>query len=576
MNASAVSGLTVFVAGAALLACSSVGGSDSGLAGPAQGVQPDGTVSPGQAGSGSITGAQSPGVGAPVVRPAGCETPTPGEAPLRRLSNAEYRNTLVDLLGDEALVERATRTFPRETTSLGFRNAAGALTVSALVADEYVSAAQVLAPAAASNAEWRTCAESATEDECARSFAGRLGALVYRRPLLGSELDAFANLYSTVMAETNDFDVALEWIAAAMLASPNFLFRVELSAPVGTDPARPAGYEMASRLSYLLWQSMPDAELFAAAASGELETQAGIDTQILRLAADPKALRVYEFFEQWLDLDEAEGMSRSEEAYPSFDSELVELLRAENRAFVYHLLATNGTFADLLSADYTFANRALAEHYGLAALPSGPTFERVDAADRAGVLTQGNLLVHDRPGRTSIVSRGVKLRTDFLCQIVPAPPDDVDTTLPALDGNLSQKERLAQHRENEGCAACHSLVDPLGSIFEGFDALGRPRTLDEGGAPVEPGGAVTATQSLDGDYTSPRELAVAMASSQEVRDCFTLQAFRFFYGRDATPADDCTRAQLMDGFSRNDFRLVDLIAGLARTDQFLYRRGGAQ
>lgn len=507
--------------------------------------------------------------GDPNADPA-CATPAPGAAPLRRLTNAEYINTATDLVQDAELVARVTKDFPREPTSLGFRNNAQALTVTPLVADQYVRAAEELGKAAVALPGAIPCDVATADAECTLSFVQTFGARVYRRPLVQADLKRYSDLYNAIVAETTDKQLAFETMAAAMFSSSNFLFRVELSAS-GTDPSMPSAYEMASRLSYLLWQTMPDEELFAAAAAGDLETKKGVQTQVNRMMRDEKARRVYEFFEQWLDIDEVDAISRNEDTYPQFNPQLVALLKAENQKFIYDLLYYERTFADMLASDYTYANRSLAEHYGLSTLPENATFVEVPAPDRAGVLTQAMMLINDRATRTSIVKRGLKIRTDFLCQIVPAPPADVDTTLPELNGDMTQRERLAAHRTEAGCAGCHNLMDPIGEIFEPFDALGRPRSTDEAGATIVTGGSISNTKTLNGDYANPRELALAMAESDEVRKCFVLQAFRFFYGRDATAQDKCTQEQLYANFASDGYKVVDLLKGLAKTDQFLYR-----
>lgn len=339
---------------------------------------------------------------------------------------------------------------------------------------------------------------------------------------------------------------------------------------------RPAGYEMASRLSYLLWQTMPDAELFRAARAGELENPEKIDAQVKRMLASPKAFRVYEFFEQWLNLDELASVSRDAEVYPEFNPHLTELLAAEGRSFVYELLSTGGTLRDLFSADFTVANRELALHYGLSDVPEDTKFVKVQAPGRSGVLTQAGLIVHDHAASTSMVRRGLKLRTELLCQTVPAPPADVDVSPPVINGELTQRERLNQHRTEASCASCHHLLDPVGAVFDGFDALGRARTSDEAGAAIEIGGDVIGSRDMDGHYDSVPALGVALANSQEVQRCVVRQAFRFFYGRELTIADTCAAEQIMQGFSSGGFRLGDLILGLTRSDQFLFRSTSAQ
>jgi hypothetical protein len=380
----------------------------------------------------------------------------------------------------------------------------------------------------------------------------------------------FSALYNTAIEKEGDYRKAVEWVVSSMLSSSQFLFRVELDPQTGAV-GRPSGYEMAQRLSYLLWQTMPDEALFAAAESGELDAGDGVLQQAKRMLADPKAYRVYEFFEQWLDLDELESLTRDPVAYPEFTPELQARFRSETKAFVYDLLSHGGTLEDLFSAEYTFADATLAAHYGLPTTNLGTTFDKVAAPGRSGILTQARLLVHDHPASSSIVRRGLKVRTDLLCQIIPAPPADVDVTPPVIDGMVTQKQRLAEHRSEDSCKGCHALMDPVGEIFEDFDALGRKRTTDEKGGAIEVGGELTGTRDANGTYASAVELGRALASSQDVRECVLRQAFRFFYGRELGTADKCAAEQVMTGFASRNYRLDDLILHLTLSDQFLYR-----
>ena len=190
---------------------------------------------------------------------------------------------------------------------------------------------------------------------------------------------------------------------------------------------------------------------------------------------------------------------------------------------------------------------------------------------RAGVLTQGMLLSHDKPTRTSIVRRGLKVRLDLLCENVPAPPNNVQLNLEALGDGLTQRERLEKHRTEASCNGCHTLMDPIGVVFEGFDAVGRARTVDEGGKPVDTTSQIAATRDMDGPVSGAAELGHNLASSQEVRDCYVTQSFRFFYGRDYTAADQCSMAELLIAFRDSKQSLSELIVALTQTDQFLYR-----
>lgn len=515
------------------------------------------------------TDTTSPGATVGPTAPLACDAPTPGAAPLRRLSNFEYQNTLADLTGQAELAAKVSTQLVREPMSLGFRNSASALTVSSLVADQYVQVALDVAHELLDVPNWFPCELANLDRTCLQTFVEDFGARAYRRPLTREELVRFSNLYNQSVEQEGDYRKAIEWIVASMLSSSHFLFRVELNADPGVQS--PPDYEMASRLSYLLWQTMPDAELFRAASAGELTTPAGIGTQVQRMFKDPKAFRVYEFFEQWLDLDELSSAARDAAIYPGFDDALRSRFAAEGRAFVYDLLANAGTLEDLFTAEYTFADAPLAAHYGLATTDTSGSFVKLPAPGRSGVLTQAGLFVHDHAASTSMVRRGLKVRTDLLCQIVPAPPADVDVSPPVLDGTFTQRERLEQHRTEASCNGCHTLMDPIGALFDNFDALGRARSVDEGGAPIQAGGDVLATSDLNGHYNDVREFGAALARSEEVRQCVVRQAFRFFYGRELTAADKCTKDQIMETFARRNYRLDDLILAMTEADQFRYR-----
>ncbi|HET7541686.1 MAG TPA: DUF1588 domain-containing protein, partial [Polyangiaceae bacterium] len=188
-----------------------------------------------------------------------------------------------------------------------------------------------------------------------------------------------------------------------------------------------------------------------------------------------------------------------------------------------------------------------------------------------GVLTQGMMLARDKATRTSIVRRGLKVRLDVLCELVPAPPPDVNLTLDSTNsGKLTQRERLEQHRTVPSCATCHNLMDPVGVVFEGFDAVGRPRTNDEQGEPIDTASVIDRTRDANGAASNPAELGALLAKSEEVRSCYVTKSFRFFYGRDADPADACSLAQLAKSFKGKAYSLSELLIALTQTDAFLY------
>jgi hypothetical protein len=310
--------------------------------------------------------------------------------------------------------------------------------------------------------------------------------------------------------------------------------------------------------------------LLDAAASGALETPSQVAAKAREMLGDPRASRLFHYFAEWLDLDRLDEFARDPDVFPELPDQLPEWFESESRAFVGALLGDpNGSFRELLTAPYTYANRGLAAHYGLEA-PSGSGFVRVSAPTRSGVLTQAFLSSHDKPNRTSIVRRGLKVRTDLLCNNVPAPPNDVALDLEALGQGLSQRDRLEQHRSAKECSGCHALMDPLGVVFENFDAVGRERSVDEAGREIVTASELTATRDMDGPVANARELGEKLAASKEARECYVKQTFRFFFGRDLEPADNCTIEKLYQSFA-SDQSLTGLLVALTQTDAFLYR-----
>ncbi len=505
-----------------------------------------------------------------------CKAPAPGRAPLRRLSNAEYRNTLTDLLGDSAstrtLVATATHNFPSETESLGFRNNADYLAVSTLAAQGYVDAAEQVLDAVVANKGLLSCTPTAgAEMTCANTFIAQLGKLAFRRPLSTEESTQYAALFQKSLT-AYDFNSAVRATAFAFLQSPKFLYRVELgTVPSGTT-TKPSPYEMANRLSFLFWQSMPDQSLFDAATNNQLGSAPELEAQARRMLKDPKAARLLEYFDEWLGTDTlSTAFVRDSKIYPSLPPTLVPLLQQETRAFVSDVLARpEGNLNELFTAPYTFANATLAKHYGLSG-PTGDDFVKVDAPGRAGVLTQAMLLARDKATRTSIVRRGLKIRLDVLCELVPAPPPNVNLTLDESNTSmLTQRARLEQHRVSPTCAACHDLMDPVGVVFEGFDAVGRARTVDEQGAAVDTSSTISKTLDANGPANNPTQLGALLAQSEEVKSCYVTKSFRFFYGRDVDPADACSIAQLAKSFKGKAYSLSELLVALTQTDAFQY------
>ena len=570
--------LAVVVAGLALQGFACTGHINGGAAtgGPTTGG--GGTTGSTGAGGGTqmVAGPEVLGGQTPEQVLATCKAHDPGRSPLRRLSNAEYRNTITDLFasvpGIVSMVPTVTAQFPPEPVSLGFRNSGDYLDVPTLAAQKFMDAADAISTAAAAAPGFVTCANGTKDATCAAAFVSSFGKQVYRRPLVAADTAQYTALYAKAISSGYDFQTGIEWIVYAMLQSQQFLYRFELNAKPTGAYATPSPYEMASRLSYLYWQSMPDQTLFTAADAGQLATQAQVEAQARRMLADPKSTRLLEYFNEWLSLDALSEMTRDPMVFPNLDPNLPSLLQQETYAFVSDFMSSpTGDFTTLLTAPYTFANAELAKHYGLSG-PTGTAFQRVDTPGRSGVLTQGMMLAHDKATRTSIVRRGLKVRTDVLCQIVPAPPPNVNITLDdASTASLTQRQRLEQHRQQASCASCHNLMDPIGVVFEGFDAVGRARTLDDSGQPVVLTSTIDATEDANGSVADATSLGQLLAKSDEVRGCYATNTFRFFYGREVETPDACSMARLLVDFKGTGYNLKELLVSLTRTDAFLYR-----
>ena len=504
-----------------------------------------------------------------------CAPIEPGPSPIRRLNRREYDNTVHDLLGDET---RPAREFPAEEEALGFNNNADALVVTQLLAEQYLNAAESLAEAKMANlpAFLGGCDVAAEGEElCAQAFIQNFGRAAYRRPLQAEDVEALLDVYQTARAEF-DFATAIRLVTTTMLQSPHFLYRVEFGAPVADAPGvmQLTAYELASRLSYLLWGTMPDAKLFDAAVDGRLEGAADVAAQAERMLGDARARAVVlDFHGQWLELKRIEELEKDGDAFPEFALDVRPLLRAEAEKFLDHVIWEGaGDLDTMYLAPYTFLNGPLADYYGVEG-PGGDAFARVEPGhgQSSGFLTQGGLMsVLAKPNQTSPIHRGKFVRERLLCQTVPPPPDNVDITPPEVDPTLPTRERFKQHSADPSCSGCHNMMDPIGFGFEHFDGIGRWRA-DEAGQAIDATGEIIGG-GTQGKFDGVPELAAMLVESPEVEACMTLQWFRYAYGRADSEADACTLAELTAAFAGSGRKIRDLIIHLTQTDAFLYRR----
>ena len=333
---------------------------------------------------------------------------------------------------------------------------------------------------------------------------------------------------------------------------------------------------MASRLSFMLWRTMPDDQLFGAAQAGALSTPDQIAAQVTRMLQDPRArAMVADFHDQWLRVGAIATVEKDRTIFPAFDASVAGLMQQETRAFLDHVVwDDDGTLATLFGAPYSFMNATLAGYYGETGV-SGAALVKVDLdpARHAGLLTQGGLLsLLAKGNQTSPVHRGKFVREQLLCQQLPPPPPDIQIKPPDLSPTLTTRERFTQHAADNACSPCHRLMDPIGLGFENFDGAGKFRTM-ENGQPVDASGRVEQADAVvAGDFNGVADLGRKLAQSADVQRCVSTQWFRYAYGRAETDADACSLATLQTRFVSSGANVRELLVALTQTDAFLYRR----
>jgi hypothetical protein len=575
------------LAAGALVACNgSIGGQGGTGTGTGTGA---GT---GGAGGSSPTGTGTAGTSIGVAGAAGgisttppvctdTSTPKPGRSPLRRLNLAEYQRTVHDLLNVDT--SAISKTFPPDNTGLGFTNNADVLSVTSLLAEAYMTASETFATAAVANlTTLLPCDQTKVgEDLCAKQFVSAFGLRAFRRPLTIDESTTFFNLY-TAGKTGGVFADGIALVIQGVLQSADFLYRVEVTDPAAaiTAVAQVPPYELATRLSYFLWGTLPDKTLLDAAGAGQLATKDQLQAQVTRLLADPQTkTAVAAFHGEWLSTGVVRGVDKDKTMFPEFTDAIRADMQQEISTFVDQVFWTDGKIETLLSAPYSYMNKELATFYGVTP-PVADGFQKValDPKQRAGILTQPAILASNaKPNQTSPVLRGKFVREQFLCQQLPPPPANLVIVAPEVKPGSTTRQRFAMHEMVASCAACHKLMDGLGLGFENYDPLGRWRTADQG-LPIDASGTIISTDDINGDFNGGVELATKLAGSAEVRGCLVRQWFRYSSGRSEIPADQCTLQSLNDAFDAEGHDMRQLLGNLAMSDAFRYKlvQGGGQ
>jgi len=503
-------------------------------------------------------------------------TPSVPPAPLRRLTRFEYANTVKSLLNVDT---SATSSLPVDEITNGYNNNVAVQTVSALHAEKYVALSEAFAKEAVKNLATLTGCDAAAkgEDVCAAEFAKSFGRRAFRRPTTAADEQALMTAY-TAGKTGGTYAEGIEVMIRAALQSPNFLFRLETTAPTAAAGAVvPLNqFELATRLSYLLWASGPDDALLDAASRNELSTKEQVATKARAMLQDPKGrVALNEFYGQWIGTSRLDITSKNTTTFPAFSDAVRVDMTKELPAFLdYVLFQGDHKLKTLFTAPVGFVSSSTAPLYGMAAPAAGQIANLPDSQGRAGIFTlAGFLSVQAHPDQTSPVLRGKFVRGKLLCQPPTPPPDNVDISPPDTSEAPTARERLALHLSaGNGCSGCHMMMDPIGLAFENFDAVGQFRT-QESGQTIDVSGEILNVDdpALTGAFVGVRELAQKLAASEVVQDCLATQWFRFGAGRTETDVDSCSIATLQDSFSAAGGDLIELAVALTQTEAFWYR-----
>lgn len=499
----------------------------------------------------------------------------PGRVTIRRLNRAEYNNTIRDLLGVRF---QPANDFPQDDVGYGFDNIGDVLSMPPLLVEKYLAAAEKIVEKALADPQSRKriFIVSTKNEESARKILERFAGRAYRRPIRDDELNRLVRLVSLAEKNRDGFDTGIGLAMQAVLVSPHFLFRVEMDRRRPGTPAEIlpiSDHALASRLSYFLWSTMPDEELFELARKKTLREPEVLEKQVRRMLKDPRSRALVDNFAgQWLELRNLKDFRPDPVLFPNFNEKLRADMLKETELFFDSIVREDRSILNFIDADYTFVNERLAKHYGLSSV-KGDEFRRVSlkGTPRGGIFTQASILaVTSNPNRTSPVKRGKWILDNILNAPPPPQPagvEELQDDKEAVESG-SLRQRLEQHLLNPGCAACHQRMDPLGFGLENFDAIGAWRKRD-GKHAIDATGTLPNGQSFDG----PVQLRAILKGRHEAfARCFAEKLLTYALGRGVERYDRCTLDDIVKGAGKDHYKFSRLAIDIVKSDPFQKRR----
>lgn len=518
-------------------------------------------------GSGSRIVDEPPIPGGPTDREYAPLTPYP--AAMMRLTQAQYLNSVEDVFDAQA---RPTAALPLDNADEGFLSIGASFVSSTEGAveryrDAGIDAAQRILASRDRYSVLRDCVPQSPVDPCISEAVRYYAPKLWRRPVSEEEVARHAAIAEAAGDGAENAELGLRYVLASLLHAPSFVYVANGGEEVAsTGVRRYTSVEMASRLSYFLWDSAPDDALLAAAEAGDLVDPDRIRSEVERMLDEPRAADLAErFFARNWNVDRLDGDAKDPVLFPEWTESLAEAALQEFRMGLDEATASGASILDVFSARETYVNGELAALYGYTV--SGSGFEQVPLdEERAGLLTSAAVLAANaKPNRTSPTQRGLFIRANLLCLPVPPPPDNVNLNLEEAGGaDLSVRERLELHRSEPACASCHTLFDPMGMTLENFDALGRYRTYD-GDFEVDPTATFEATQ-----LESARDLADFIRQDPRTVTCLAERLYGFATGHLPTPGEQGVVEALGDYLLANNEAFRELIIGLTTSTGFRY------
>jgi Protein of unknown function (DUF1592)/Protein of unknown function (DUF1588)/Protein of unknown function (DUF1595)/Protein of unknown function (DUF1587)/Protein of unknown function (DUF1585) len=490
----------------------------------------------------------------------------------RRLTTVQYKNTIKDLLG----IDVDASLFLSDTTTGRFITNVGQPTPDAQILKYQDTASKVAAEAVRDIPKLMNCNTGDTEEACTTSFFNDFGSRVLRRPVTDEDRKLFDTVYRVGKQESHATGIRLT--LEAMLQMPSFLYLVETAGTPSDGVAAFDPYEIASRLSYVLWNTMPDAELTKKAHDGMLNRPDGLRAAANRMMSSPKfANTLFSFHDQLLGIEKFSttgGIVRDVKRFPEWTDALKTAMRTETRMFVSSVFTEGeGSLKELLTAPYGFPTGPLVSLYG-AGQPAADGKVMFPDGSRMGILTQAATLTAASPTDTPYraILRGKFIREEIFCETLPSPPGNVVFQTPPGADKMTQQELLRVHQEDPTCKGCHELMDPLGFGLESYDGIGRFREATEDGQAVDTSGNVVGTD-VEGAFSNTADMIGKISNSANVRGCFARQWFQFVIGHEAESADACSLAKSRDVLARDGGDLREALTLLITSDSFRYRGG---